>query len=75
MGIKLLSSDEKKISFEVENGDMTALRKVMDKWKFADEASAIRFAIATLYITEKGTLYKKEENGSYSLLEPVHKEV
>lgn len=74
MSIKILNSDEKKIKFQLENGDVAALRHVMKTWNLPDESSAIRFAIAALYITEKGTLYKKEENGSFSLLEPAKKD-
>lgn len=74
MAIKILESSANNIKIEMDNGDLNALHTIMEKWKFSDEISAIRFAMATLYITEKGLLYKKEEDGSFSLLSPIMNE-
>lgn len=37
-----------KLTLEFNNGDLRALTDVVTKWKFIDEANALRFAIAVL---------------------------
>ncbi len=43
-------------SFDIYNGDWEALKKITVKWKFRDESSALRFALAVLTEAEDGTL-------------------
>ncbi len=43
-------------AFDIYNGDWEALKKIAKKWKFKDESSALRFALAVLTEAEDGTL-------------------
>lgn len=39
----------REISVKIENGDLAALDDIVSRYKFKDEASALRFALAVLY--------------------------
>jgi hypothetical protein len=39
----------REISVNIENGDLAALNDIVSRYKFKDEASALRFALAVLY--------------------------
>lgn len=57
--------------FELNNGDFEALNDIIEQWNFKDEVSALRFAIATLYITKRGSLYQEKADGTCSVLAPM----
>jgi hypothetical protein len=71
MGIKILEQNEKSITFKLDNGDFEALSKITRDWEFKDEISALRFALAVLYITNKGNLYQKKDDNTFNILEPM----
>lgn len=41
---------------KIYNGDWKALKEITKKWRFKDETSALRFALAVLTQAEDGTL-------------------
>jgi hypothetical protein len=44
------------LDLSIANGDLNALKAVVKKWRFKNEESALRFAIAILTKSEKGVL-------------------
>jgi len=59
------------LTIRLDNGDYKVLKEIVDKWKFKDREIALRFALAILDDTENGTLSRKREDGSHSLLVPT----
>lgn len=50
------SNDLKKV-YELDNGDLAALGEVEKKWNFKDKESALKFALAILYKSEKPEIF------------------
>ncbi len=40
------------LTLEIDNGDLTKLESVMEKWSFKDYQSLFRFAISVLILTD-----------------------
>ncbi len=72
MAIKKISNDSKagKIILEIDNGDLEALQKIMEEWKFVDEPSVLRFALAVLTKAKDNAVYVTE-NGKKVALSPA----
>lgn len=51
---------ETKISLEMDNGDLQALKAVITKYNFKDEEAALRFALFVLLNAEKNVVYVDE---------------
>lgn len=60
------------ITVEFNNGDLEALIKIKNKWKFKDLESALRFGLAILTITDKGSLLYETENNKIEKLSPTN---
>lgn len=45
---KLTSSTETQTNLEVDNGDLQALKEVIEKYNFKDEEAALRFGLIVL---------------------------
>lgn len=46
------SEDKDKLILELDNGDRTKFKQIMDKWNFKDEQSLLRFAMSLLILNE-----------------------
>lgn len=55
----------------INNGDLKALGEIVEKWGFRDEESALRFALAILSVTQKGTLIQEKPDGASIALKPT----
>lgn len=51
-----------KLMLELDNGDYTEFKKVMDKWKFKDHQSLMRFAISILVLNENSYFSIRVDN-------------
>lgn len=51
------SSTNSQIKLSVDNGDLQALKEVVEKFSFVDEQAALRFALFALLKAEKNVLY------------------
>jgi len=73
MSLRIMSeeTDNGILTIQLDNGDYKVLKDIVDKWKFKDREKALRFALAILSDTENGTLSRKREDGSHSLLVPT----
>jgi len=56
--------------FHVDNGDLQALDQITKKWKFKDEESALRFALALMKQNEGNTIYITRPDGAKIGLQP-----
>lgn len=52
---------------KIDNGDLQAMREVMDKYGFIDEEKAIRFALYVLLKAEKNAVYVDEGDKKVSV--------
>lgn len=68
--IKRTLQDEGKIVLEIDNGDLEALRQIEKDWKFTDESSVLRFALAVLTKAQDKAVYV-DENGKKVALSPA----
>ncbi|MFZ5391858.1 MAG: hypothetical protein ACOZAR_01555 [Patescibacteria group bacterium] len=57
---KLPESTEKLMKLSIDNGDLQALKDVVDKFGFVDEQAMLRFALFALLKAEKNVLYVDE---------------
>lgn len=55
------SSSESKLTLDIDNGDLSKLTEVMDKWKFKDHQSMLRFAISIMLLTEDKKLWMQSK--------------
>ena len=58
------------LAFIVDNGDRAAMATIMDKWKFKDEESLLRFALAVLVQADEGIVSVKK-SGVETTLRPA----
>ncbi len=70
MSLKIIKddSDNGTLTIELNNGDYKALNDIVEKWKFKDRENALRFGMAVLAVTERGTLCKEEASGNRKLI-------
>lgn len=73
MSLKIISEepDNGILTIQLDNGDYQVLNEIFIKWGIKDRENALRFALAILKNTEKGTLCKKEENGRLTVFAPA----
>ena len=50
-----------KLILEINNGDLTKMEEVIEKWHFKDFQSFLRFSTSILLETEDRTLWMKEK--------------
>lgn len=62
---------EGKIVLEFNNGDFQALQKIIKKWHFKDEESALRFGMAALIKGSEAKGVAVMENGKLVTLTPA----
>lgn len=60
MAVTSTKKDDKLI-LEIDNGDLTKMKEVLDRWNFKDEQAFWRFSISLLLETEDKTLWIKEK--------------
>lgn len=69
---KLLDPHRAQLStFEFDNGDYRVLDAIREKWKFKDDESLLRFALAVLLTAEEGFVTVKDEAGKEVFLTPT----
>lgn len=71
MAINKIEEKADSLRIDINNGDLSALHEIMKKWNFKDKESALRFGIAILTMTEKGSLYQGKSDGSKLALQPA----
>lgn len=69
---KIISEDPKKISLEIDNGDLQAITEVMEKYIFKNEESMIRFILFVLIKSENNTVYIDEGEKKVALTPAKH---
>jgi hypothetical protein len=69
---KTITEEPKKISLEIDNGDLQGLTEVMEKYKFKNEESLIRFALFTLLKAEGNTIFINEGDKKVGLTPAAH---
>lgn len=55
MAVKAQEKD-KKLMLDIDNGDLSKLNEVMDKWGFKDYQSFMRFAVSILLLNEEKSI-------------------
>jgi hypothetical protein len=58
------------LTFSFDNGDRNVLELIKNKWKFKDEESLLRFALAVLVKAEGNSVSVKNESGGEINLKP-----
>lgn len=69
---KTIEEEPRKISLEIDNGDLEAITDVMEKYNFKDEESMIRFILFVLLKSENNTVYIDEGEKKVSLTPAAH---
>ena len=69
MAINIIQSTDDLVRADINNGDREALKNIVQKWGFGNEASALRFALAVLIRAENKKVYI-DEGGVKSPLVP-----
>ena len=64
--------EDNKLILELDNGDLREFDKVMDKWKFKDHQSLMRFAISLLVLNENKSFPVKIDNQSTEIVPAPH---
>ena len=64
------ATPEDTITLKFDNGDFAALETIKKKWKFKDEESLLKFALAVLVKAEQNTVSIKNESGQDTSLKP-----
>lgn len=73
MAIKTLSKNTdmtKNITLLFDNGDYGALETIKEKWKFKDEESLLKFALAVLLKAEHSIVTIRSDSGQDVPLKP-----
>lgn len=70
MAINPIEDTDKNLKIDIINGDLKALDDIMNKWKFKDKASALRFAIAVLTQSSRDSLGIRNKDGHINLFQP-----
>lgn len=65
------TSTEEVLSLVINNGDRKALSAIVENWGFKDDISALRFALALLSVTKRGTLYHDKPEGGKIAVSPA----
>lgn len=71
MALEIIEKNEEHLKIQLNNGDLNALNEIIAEWKFKDEVSALRFALAALSSAKRGSLYFKQDDGLFALIEPT----
>lgn len=71
MALTIIEKTDENLKVELNNGDLNALNEIVEEWKFKDETSALRFALAALSSVKRGNLYFKQDDGLFALMEPT----
>jgi len=58
MSINIKETSEGKISLDIDNGDLRTIKNTIEKWKFKDIESYLKFAISVLARTENKNIWK-----------------
>ena len=56
--------ETEKITVEFDNGDLQAMDTVKSEWRFIDEASLLRFALAVLSRAKNKKVYVEDASGN-----------
>lgn len=70
----VISDDTKdnEITLKIDNGDYIEFKKVMQKWKFKDHQSLMRFAISLLVLNENKYFPMKVDNQERDIVPAPH---
>lgn len=55
------SEDGGKLTLTIDNGDYEKLNEVMEKWRFKDYQSFLRFAISVFIVSEENSITIKRD--------------
>ncbi len=70
MAVKILTQTNQNLDLRLDNGDLSKLNDVINKWNFKDYQSFFRFAISILLVTEDKFLAILE-NGEVNPIKPA----
>ena len=65
-----IQTNDNKLVLDINNGELTKLKEVIEKWKFKDEQCFMRFVISILLESEQNSI-GIWENGNLTLVEPA----
>lgn len=71
MAIKIQRDTPDALDVQINNGDLNALNELVKKWGFKDKESALRFAIAVLFVNKPGTLLQEQDDKKITALMPT----
>jgi hypothetical protein len=73
MSLKILVDKRRMgiLTIQLDNGDYKVLNEIVSEWGFKDRENALRFALAILSETRNGTLCKKEDDKTHTILVPT----
>ena len=71
MAIKETLNNNKDLLLEINNGDLTTLNEIKEKWSFKNYQSLIRFAASVMTLAEELSLVIKVK-GKYEIYEPAN---
>jgi hypothetical protein len=60
------------LSLEIDNGDLQKLDEVINKWKFVDYQSFMRFTVSIMLKTERNILYIDVNNHPQGIIPADH---
>lgn len=69
MSVKATEKDNE-LLLKIDNGDLTKMKEVLERWKFKDEQAFLRFTVSLLIETEDKALWMKS-NGEPIKVEPA----
>lgn len=69
--IPLSGGEVDKAQFVFDNGDLSAVEQIMAEWKFKDEESLLRFALAVLVKAKNNSITIKNDAGADQTLKPA----
>jgi hypothetical protein len=69
---KIITENPAKWSLEIDNGDLQALREVIEKYKFKNEEALLRFIMFVLLKAEKNAVYIDEGEKTVALTPARH---
>jgi hypothetical protein len=70
MAMTIIDDRDSVLKVALDNGDYRILNEIVEKWKFKDRESALRYALALLDLSERGNLFKKDKDRNDISLEP-----
>ncbi len=70
MAVKVKEEIQEKLILEIDNGDFHKLKEVIEKWKFKDYQSFLRFSVGAFILSEENSISIKMD-GKQQMIAPA----